>query len=64
MFQAAALGCTLGIAIVGGAATGYILKASLWTQVDGNDLFLDDSYWDVAPFADEEVVQFQFFVDI
>lgn len=53
MFQAAALGCTLGIAIVGGAATGYILKANFWSQIESNDLFLDDPYWDVAPYTDE-----------
>ncbi|NWT79050.1 RHAG protein, partial [Lanius ludovicianus] len=51
--QAAALGCTLGIALVGGALTGAILKLPFLGQVSDQDCFDDSAYWEVP---EEETV--------
>ncbi|NXX33463.1 RHAG protein, partial [Nicator chloris] len=45
--QAAALGSTLGIAIVGGALTGAILKLPFLGQVSDQNCFDDSAYWEV-----------------
>ncbi|XP_063279607.1 ammonium transporter Rh type A [Prinia subflava] len=51
--QAAALGSTLGIAIVGGALTGAILKLPFLGQVSDQNCFDDSAYWEVP---EEEMV--------
>ncbi|NWI50898.1 RHAG protein, partial [Calyptomena viridis] len=45
--QAAALGSTLGIALVGGALTGAILKLPFLGQVSDQNCFDDSVYWEV-----------------
>ncbi|KFP28597.1 Ammonium transporter Rh type A [Colius striatus] len=45
--QAAALGCTLGIALVGGALTGGILKLPFLGQASDQNCFDDSVYWEV-----------------
>ncbi|NXE91781.1 RHAG protein, partial [Menura novaehollandiae] len=45
--QAAALGSTLGIALVGGALTGAILKLPFLGQVSDQNCFDDSAYWEV-----------------
>ncbi|NXP68290.1 RHAG protein, partial [Chloropsis cyanopogon] len=51
--QAAALGSTLGIAMVGGALTGAILKLPFLGQVSDQNCFDDSAYWEVP---EEEIV--------
>ncbi|NWT69478.1 RHAG protein, partial [Prunella himalayana] len=51
--QAAALGSTLAIAIVGGALTGAILKLPFLGQVSDQNCFDDSAYWEVP---EEETV--------
>ncbi|NWH34790.1 RHAG protein, partial [Chloropsis hardwickii] len=51
--QAAALGSTLGIAVVGGALTGAILKLPFLGQVSDQNCFDDSAYWEVP---EEETV--------
>nr|XP_054485018.1 ammonium transporter Rh type A [Agelaius phoeniceus] len=51
--QAAALGSTLAIAIVGGALTGAILKIPFLGQVSDQNCFDDSAYWEVP---EEETV--------
>ncbi|NXS67423.1 RHAG protein, partial [Pandion haliaetus] len=45
--QAAALGSTIGIALVGGALTGGILKLPLMGQASDQNCFDDSVYWEV-----------------
>ncbi|NXJ13793.1 RHAG protein, partial [Odontophorus gujanensis] len=45
--QAAALGSTIGIALLGGALTGAILKVPIWGQVSDQNCFDDSAYWEV-----------------
>ncbi|KAJ7418680.1 hypothetical protein BTVI_27999 [Pitangus sulphuratus] len=45
--QAAALGSTLGIALVGGALTGGILKLPFLGQVSDQNCFDDSVFWEV-----------------
>ncbi|NXC48132.1 RHAG protein, partial [Penelope pileata] len=45
--QAAALGSSIGIALVGGALTGAILKLPCWGQVSDQNCFDDSAYWEV-----------------
>ncbi|KFW12267.1 Ammonium transporter Rh type A, partial [Fulmarus glacialis] len=45
--QAAALGSTIGIALVGGALTGGILKLPFLGQVSDQNCFDDSVYWEV-----------------
>ncbi|NXE35939.1 RHAG protein, partial [Ptilorrhoa leucosticta] len=51
--QAAALGSTLGIALLGGALTGAILKLPFLGQVSDQNCFDDSVYWEVP---EEETV--------
>ncbi|NXI05018.1 RHAG protein, partial [Pachycephala philippinensis] len=51
--QAAALGSTLGIALVGGALTGAILKLPFLGQASDENCFDDSAYWEVP---EEETV--------
>ncbi|NWI46651.1 RHAG protein, partial [Picathartes gymnocephalus] len=51
--QAAALGSTLAIAVVGGALTGAILKLPFLGQVSDQNCFDDSAYWEVP---EEEAV--------
>ncbi|NWR16711.1 RHAG protein, partial [Emberiza fucata] len=51
--QAAGLGSTLAIAIVGGALTGAILKIPFLGQVSDQNCFDDSAYWEVP---EEETV--------
>lgn len=53
LFQLASLGLTLGIAIVGGVITGFLIKVPLFEQVkDDEALFEDRLFWEVP--EDEE----------
>ncbi|POI25328.1 hypothetical protein CIB84_010923, partial [Bambusicola thoracicus] len=45
--QASALGSTIGIALLGGALTGAILKLPIWGQVSDQNCFDDSAYWEV-----------------
>ncbi|XP_054677174.1 ammonium transporter Rh type A isoform X2 [Grus americana] len=45
--QAAALGSTIGIALVGGALTGGILKLPFFGQASDQNCFDDSVYWEV-----------------
>jgi len=50
--QLAALGVTLAIAIVGGAATGFIMKIPIWGQQE--DLYEDAEAWILEEGEEEE----------
>ncbi|KAM9778234.1 ammonium transporter Rh type A [Syngnathus typhle] len=50
--QAAALGSSLGFALVGGAITGLIMKLPIWGQPPDQNCFDDSIYWEVP--AEEE----------
>ena len=54
-FQLAALGVTLGIAIVGGVITGLFMRLNcLFPPEDGEeDLFEDSIHWELNPGAPE-----------
>uniref|UniRef100_A0A8D1DZD8 Ammonium transporter Rh type A n=1 Tax=Sus scrofa TaxID=9823 RepID=A0A8D1DZD8_PIG len=45
--QAAALGSSIGIAIVGGLITGLILKIPIWGQPSDENCYEDSVYWEV-----------------
>uniref|UniRef100_A0A8V0Y3X5 Ammonium transporter Rh type A n=1 Tax=Gallus gallus TaxID=9031 RepID=A0A8V0Y3X5_CHICK len=45
--QASALGSTIGIALLGGALTGAILRLPIWGQVSDQNCFDDSAYWEV-----------------
>lgn len=45
-FQAIALVMTLGVAIVGGALTGFLLKLSIWDPPKGRNYFDDGPNWE------------------
>ncbi|NWW75683.1 RHAG protein, partial [Climacteris rufus] len=55
VMQAAALGSTLGIALVGGALTGAILKLPFLGQVSDQNCFDDSAYWEVP--EEEKVLE-------
>ncbi|XP_028577790.2 ammonium transporter Rh type A [Podarcis muralis] len=45
--QAAALGCSIAIALVGGAFTGLILHLPFWEQPPDQNCYDDSVYWEV-----------------
>ena len=45
---------TLGISIVGGAITGFVLNIPIWETLDGVDYFEDGKYWEMEVY---QVVQ-------
>lgn len=47
VYQLATLGCSLGIAIVGGLVTGFILRLPIWDKVPDEELFLDHHNFEV-----------------
>ncbi|XP_028997249.1 ammonium transporter Rh type A [Betta splendens] len=51
--QAAALGSSLGFALIGGALTGLIMKLPIWGQPPDQNCFDDAVYWEV-PEEEEE----------
>ncbi|XP_066562750.1 ammonium transporter Rh type A [Amia ocellicauda] len=51
--QALALAASLGIALVGGALTGFIMKLPCWGQPPDQNCFNDSIYWEV-PEEEEE----------
>uniref|UniRef100_A0A8C9SYF1 Ammonium transporter Rh type A n=1 Tax=Scleropages formosus TaxID=113540 RepID=A0A8C9SYF1_SCLFO len=51
--QAAALGSSLGFALVGGTITGLIMKLPIWGQPPDQNCFDDSIYWEV-PEEEEE----------
>ncbi|KAM3861401.1 ammonium transporter Rh type A [Diretmus argenteus] len=51
--QAAALGSSLGFALVGGVITGFIMKLPFWGQPPDQNCFDDSLYWEV-PEEEEE----------
>jgi len=54
-YQAAALGVSLGFAVVGGLITGLILRLPIWDQPRGEQIFDDEDYW-LMPSATLEAV--------
>ncbi|XP_059501422.1 ammonium transporter Rh type A isoform X2 [Stegostoma tigrinum] len=46
-YQAAGLGASLALALIGGTITGFILCISLWGQPPDQNCFDDDIYWEV-----------------
>jgi len=50
VYQLAALGMTLAIAIGGGIATGFIMRLPIWDSPPTNTLFEDDIFWEVPDF--------------
>ncbi|OQR78239.1 hypothetical protein BIW11_00338, partial [Tropilaelaps mercedesae] len=50
--QLYALGTTLGIALLAGAFTGFILMVPLFDQPEGEDLFDDELHWGVPEVHD------------
>ncbi|EDV19600.1 expressed hypothetical protein [Trichoplax adhaerens] len=46
--QAAGIGVTLGISILSGLITGYIIKFSIFDDVDSQDFHLDSPHWEVT----------------
>ena len=57
LYQLAALGTTLGISIVSGAITGFILNIPLWEQLEQEEYFEDGKYWEMEVYqvqAEEE----------
>jgi len=57
LYQLAALGTTLGISIVSGAITGFILNIPLWEQLEQEEYFEDGKYWEMEVYqvqADED----------
>jgi ammonium transporter Rh len=47
LMQLAALGTTIGLALVGGFFTGMFLRLPIWNQPDTEELFEDDMWWEV-----------------
>ena len=45
--QLAAIAITLGISIVGGAITGFFMNVPLWEQLENEEYFEDDKYWEM-----------------
>ncbi|XP_023695180.1 ammonium transporter Rh type A [Paramormyrops kingsleyae] len=52
-YQLAALGSSLGFAVVGGAITGFLMRLPLWGQPPDQNCFDDAIYWEV-PEEEEE----------
>lgn len=52
-YQAAALGVSLGFALVGGSITGVILRLPIFDQPHGEQLFDDEDFW-VLPTDDHK----------
>ncbi|XP_072413276.1 ammonium transporter Rh type A [Chiloscyllium punctatum] len=46
-YQAAGLGASLGVALIGGTITGFILCISFWGQPPDQNCFDDDIYWEL-----------------
>ncbi|XP_067880484.1 ammonium transporter Rh type A-like isoform X2 [Heterodontus francisci] len=46
-YQAAGLGATLVLALIGGTITGFILRIPFWGQPPDQNCFDDDIYWEV-----------------
>ncbi|XP_048448485.1 ammonium transporter Rh type C-like [Rhincodon typus] len=46
-YQAAGLGASLALALIGGTITGFILCISFWGQPPDQNCFDDDIYWEV-----------------
>ena len=47
LMQLAAIAITLGIAIVGGAITGFFMNVPLWEQLENEEYFEDGKYWEM-----------------
>lgn len=47
LYQLAALGVTLGLSIVGGAITGFIMNIPIWEQLEHEEYFEDGKYWEM-----------------
>ncbi|XP_039604044.1 ammonium transporter Rh type A [Polypterus senegalus] len=52
--QSAALASSVGIAIIGGAITGFIMKLPIWGQPPDQNCFDDSIYWEVPEEGEEE----------
>ncbi|XP_069742796.1 ammonium transporter Rh type B-like isoform X2 [Narcine bancroftii] len=46
-YQAAGLGASLGLALIGGLITGFILRIHVWGQPPDQNCFDDHIYWEV-----------------
>jgi len=61
-YQFAALGVTLGIAIVGGVLTGFILRLPIWIQLDEQSIHDDEDFWEVPQQENVELEQGQIYM--
>lgn len=46
-FQLAGLATTLGISLVGGTITGFMMNIPLWEQLELEEYFEDGKYWEM-----------------
>ncbi|CBY42807.1 unnamed protein product [Oikopleura dioica] len=46
-FQLAGLATTLGISLVGGTITGFMMNVPLWEQLELEEYFEDGKYWEM-----------------
>ncbi|XP_022685920.1 ammonium transporter Rh type A-like isoform X1 [Varroa jacobsoni] len=54
--QLAALTATLGIALVSGLLTGFILALPLFNQIEGENLFDDELHWEVPEISEDDSI--------
>lgn len=54
LYQLAALGVTLGVALVGGALTGLFLRTPLFNQTSWDEMFSDKMLWDGLDSAESQ----------
>ena len=47
LYQFLALCLILGISVVGGSITGFILNFTIWDKLDENDYFEDGKVWEM-----------------
>ncbi|KAE8605411.1 hypothetical protein XENTR_v10015120 [Xenopus tropicalis] len=59
VMQGAALAATLGISVVGGTLTGFILKLPFWGQPPDPNCYDDSIYWEVPLEEPEQEHQYQ-----
>lgn len=47
-YQIAALAVALGIALVAGTLTGFLMKWGIWDNLTDTEYYEDDVFWDVC----------------
>nr|XP_009858225.1 rh type C glycoprotein isoform X1 [Ciona intestinalis]XP_009858226.1 rh type C glycoprotein isoform X2 [Ciona intestinalis] len=53
-YQIASLAVVLGIAIIGGTLTGFLLKLPVWDNLSAEELFEDEVFWDCVETVSED----------